>query len=70
MRIDLCNITKITGYIVDNARDCRLEFTKTFSNIPETERFKYLDIFEKVLSGKPGKICSSWIFWTEKEPDI
>ena len=55
MRIDLCNITKITGYIVDNARDCRLEFTKTFSNIPETERFKYLDIFEKVLSGKPGK---------------
>lgn len=55
MRIELCNITKITGYIVDNNRDCRLEFTKTFLNIPETEQFKYLDIFGKVLSGKPGK---------------
>ena len=55
MRIELCNITKITGYIVDNNRDCRLEFTKAFLNIPETEQFKYLDIFGKVLSGKPGK---------------
>ena len=55
MRIELCNITKITGYIVDNNRDCRLEFTKTFLNIPETEQFKYLDIFGKVLSGKSGK---------------
>ena len=55
MRIELCNITKITGYIVDNDRNCRLEFVKNFLNLEETETFKYLDIFKKVLSGKPGK---------------
>ena len=55
MRIELCNITKITGYIVDNDRNCRLEFVKNFLNLEETEIFKYLDIFKKVLSGKPGR---------------
>lgn len=55
MRIELCNITKITGYIVDNDRNCRLEFVKNFLNLEETETFKYLDIFKKVLSGKPGR---------------
>ena len=55
MRIELCNITKITGYIVDNDRNCRLEFVKNFLNLEETEIFKYLDIFKKVLSGKSGR---------------
>lgn len=55
MRIELCNITKITGYIVDNDRNCRLEFVKNFLNLEETEIFKYLDIFKRVLSGKPGR---------------
>lgn len=55
LTIDRYNITRITGYIVDNDRDCRLEFVKNFLNLEETEAFKYLDIFKKVLSGKPGR---------------
>ena len=55
LTIDRYNITRITGYIVDNDRNCRLEFVKNFLNLEETEIFKYLDIFKKVLSGKPGR---------------
>lgn len=55
LTIDRYNITRITGYIVDNDRNCRLEFAKNFLNLEETETFKYLDIFKKVLSGKPGR---------------
>ena len=55
LTIDRYNITRITGYIVDNDRNCRLEFVKNFLNLEETETFKYLDIFKKVLSGKPGR---------------
>lgn len=55
LTIDRYNITKITGYIVDSDRSCRLEFVKNFLNLEETETFKYLDIFKKVLSGKPGR---------------
>ena len=55
LTIDRYNITRITGYIVDNNRNCRLEFVKNFLNLEETETFKYLDIFKKVLSGKPGR---------------
>lgn len=55
LTIDRYNITRITGYIVDNDRNCRLEFVKNFLNLEETEMFKYLDIFKKVLSGKPGR---------------
>lgn len=55
LTIDRYNITRITGYIVDNDRNCRLEFVKNFLNLEETETFKYLDILKKVLSGKPGR---------------
>lgn len=49
LTIDRYNITRITGYIVDNDRNCRLEFVKNFLNLEETETFKYLDIFKKDL---------------------
>lgn len=55
LTIDRYNITKITGYIVDSDRNCRVDFVKNFLNLEETEIFKYLDIFKKVLSGKPGR---------------
>lgn len=55
MRIENCGISKITVYIVDSERNCRLEFKKTFLNLPEEEQFKYFDIFRSVLSGKPGR---------------
>ena len=61
MRIELCNITKITGYIVDNDRNCRLEFVKNFLNLEETEAFKYLDILKKFYLESLEEICFSWI---------
>ena len=40
LTIDRYNITRITGYIVDNDRNCRLEFVKNFLNLEETENKK------------------------------
>lgn len=70
MRIELCNITKITGYIVDNDRNCRLEFVKNFLNLEETEAFKYLDILKKFYLESLEEICFSWILRRKQESSI
>ena len=70
MRIELCNITKITGYIVDNDRNCRLEFVKNFLNLEETETFKYLDILKKFYLESLEEICFSWILRRKQESSI
>lgn len=70
MRIELCNITKITGYIVDNDRNCRLEFVKNFLNLEETETFKYLDILKKFYLESLEELCFSWILKRKQESNI
>ena len=70
LTIDRYNITRITGYIVDNDRNCRLEFVKNFLNLEETETFKYLDILKKVYLESLEELCFSWILKRKQESNI
>lgn len=70
LTIDRYNITRITGYIVDNDRNCRLEFVKNFLNLEETETFKYLDILKKFYLESLEEICFSWILRRKQESSI
>lgn len=70
LTIDRYNITRITGYIVDNDRNCRLEFVKNFLNLEETEMFKYLDILKKFYLESLEEICFSWILRRKQESNI
>lgn len=70
LTIDRYNITRITGYIVDNDRNCRLEFVKNFLNLEETETFKYLDILKKFYLESLEEICFSWSLRRKQESSI
>ena len=70
LTIDRYNITRITGYIVDNDRNCRLEFVKNFLNLEETEIFKYLDILKKFYLESLEELCFSWILKRKQESSI
>lgn len=50
-----CGILRICGCYVDGEKNKISQFNETFLNLPEEERFKYLEIFKKTLSGTPGK---------------
>lgn len=49
------NITRIEGCYVDGEKNKSVGISESFLSMPETEAFKYLDIFKKSLSGNIGK---------------
>jgi hypothetical protein len=54
-RIDRNAITRIRGCYVNEEKVILSSFDRTFGSLPEEERFKYLAIFGKTLSGSPGR---------------
>ena len=50
-----CNIHRISGCFVNGEKEKVVQFTETFRLLPEEERFKYLEIFRKCLSGTRDK---------------
>ncbi len=46
-----CGIHRISGCYVNGEKTRVVEFTENFLTLPEEERFKYLEIFRKTLSG-------------------
>ena len=55
MTIENCTITRITGVYVDVDKERSSSFVTPFLGLPDEEILKYLDIFQKTLSGKIGK---------------
>lgn len=65
-----CTISKICGCYVDEEKQIILKFNNPFLSLPEEQEFKYLDIFQKVLSGKLNKNLLNVTYRTEEEvPD-
>ena len=54
-RIDRNAITRIRGCYVNGEKTILSTFDRTFGSIPEDERFKYLALLSKTLSGSQGK---------------
>lgn len=52
---DNCAITRICGCYVDGEKNKKAEMTDAFLSLPEEERFKYFELFRKILSGTVGK---------------
>lgn len=50
-----CGILRLCGCYVDGERNKITQFNENFLNLPEEEKHKYFDIFNKTLSGTPGK---------------
>ena len=50
-----CNIHRISGCFVNGDKEKVVHFTESFQLLPEEERFKYLEIFRKCLSGTRDK---------------
>lgn len=50
-----CNITRIIGRIIDEDKEHIAEMKETFLSLPEEMLFKFLDMFQKALSGKIRK---------------
>ncbi len=53
--IQECNILRLAGCYVNGEKMKVKTFNERFSNIPEEEMYKYLEIFRRTLSGTPGK---------------
>ena len=53
--IQECNILRLAGCYVNGEKMKVKTFNESFSNIPEEEMYKYLEIFRRTLSGTPGK---------------
>ena len=53
--IQECNILRLAGCYVNGEKMKVKTFNERFSNIPEEEIYKYLEIFRRTLSGTPGK---------------
>lgn len=53
--IQECNIFRLAGCYVNGEKMKVKTFNERFSNIPEEEMYKYLEIFRRTLSGTPGK---------------
>ena len=49
-----CTITRLCGCYVDGNGNVVLKFSRRFSDLPEEEFYKYLEIAKKVLSGSLG----------------
>jgi len=64
-RIDRNAITRMRGCYVNSEKSVLATFNYVFGNIEEDERHKYLAIFSKTLSGKPGKNLIDIEFDTE-----
>lgn len=62
-----CTISRITGCYVDEEKQRILEFKNTFLSLPDEQQFKYLDIFQKTLSGKLNKNLLSVSYSTKEE---
>lgn len=50
-----CNIKSLAGCYVNGDRQKVKTFRAPFYQLPEEEKYKYLEIFRKTLSGTPGK---------------
>lgn len=62
-----CTISKITGCYVDEEKQMILRFGNSFLSLPEEQEFKYLDIFQKALSGKLNKNLLNVVYDTKEE---
>lgn len=62
-----CAITRICGCYVDGEKDKKAKMAAPFLSLPEEERFKYLEIFRKTLSGTVGKNLLNMDFPTDAE---
>lgn len=65
-KIDRNAITRLRGCYVNSERAVIATFDKSFGMIPEDERFKYLAIFSKVLSGTQGMNLHDVEFTTQE----
>ena len=52
---DRCAIHRISGCFVNGDKTKVVHFTENFLTLPEEERFKYLELFRKCLSGTKDK---------------
>ena len=52
---DRCNIHRISGCFVNGDKAKVVHFTENFLTLPEEERFKYLELFRRCLSGTRDK---------------
>lgn len=52
---DRCNIHRISGCFVNGDKEKVVHFTESFLTLPEEERFKYLELFRRCLSGTRDK---------------
>ena len=52
LKKESCTISRISGCYVDSGKNKVLTFSKSFLNLEDEEFYKYLDIANKVLSGK------------------
>ncbi len=50
-----CGIARLAGCYVNGEKEKALTFSEPFYNLPDEEKYKYLEIFRKTLSGTPGK---------------
>lgn len=66
--IQECNILRLAGCYVNGEKNKVKTFNERFSNIPEEEMYKYLEIFRRTLSGTPGKNLMDAAF-TQENPD-
>lgn len=48
-------LTRICGCFVDGEKEIRMQMREAFPSLPEEETFKYFKIFQKSLSGHPGR---------------
>ena len=49
-----CTIDRVCGCYVSGGKDVVLKFTESFSDLPEEEFYKYLEIAKKAMSGSLG----------------
>ena len=49
-----CTFTRLCGCYVDGNKNVVLKFSQPFSDLPEEEFYKYLEIAKKTLSGSLG----------------
>ncbi len=64
-----CTITRLCGCYVDGNKDVVLRFSEAFSDLPEEEFYKYLEIAKKVLSGSPANNLLELNFQHSAEAD-
>lgn len=50
-----CNIERMAGCYVNGEKSIVKTFSEPFQSFPDEEKYKYLEIFRKTLSGTPGK---------------